>query len=245
MGGPLALVGGDEFHLGNEPQDRLLAAAAAGGTAYVLPTAAARSRPDLASAHARRWFAGLGLEVRELPVLTRSDARSERLAELAAGGHFFYLVGGDPGLVVRVLADTPVWRAIAAAWASGAALAGSSAGAMALCRWTLIRAGWPVHDARRYRDALGVVPGTALLPHFETFGRRWVPSARAAMPAPDVCLLGVDERTAAVWESSRWRCYGAGGVTVIRDGSQARFASGGELTGIPAPLFEGSEQPGS
>ncbi|HEY3107190.1 MAG TPA: hypothetical protein VGL23_00455, partial [Chloroflexota bacterium] len=103
MTGPLALVGGAEFQPGNEPTDRALLAAAGEGPAYVLPTAAARQRPDLAVATARAWFASLGRQVEELPVLTRSDALAARLAGLARQGRFFYLVGGDPGLVAQML----------------------------------------------------------------------------------------------------------------------------------------------
>ena len=36
--GPIALVGGDEFHPGNEPIDRFLANERAGGPAFVLAT---------------------------------------------------------------------------------------------------------------------------------------------------------------------------------------------------------------
>ncbi len=158
MAGPLALVGGDELHPGNEPQDALLASAAAGGPAYVIATAAARHRPDLAVAHAHDWFARFDLDVVELPARNRTQARSRSTAELAANGRFFYLVGGDPGIVPDVLLGSPVWDAVVSAWRAGAALAGSSAGAMALGAWTLIRGRHPGDRQRRYREALGVVP---------------------------------------------------------------------------------------
>jgi hypothetical protein len=58
--GPLALVGGDELNPGNEPQDEVLVAAANGGPAFVLATAAGRQRPDLAMRNARTWFRGSG-----------------------------------------------------------------------------------------------------------------------------------------------------------------------------------------
>ncbi|HEX2647534.1 MAG TPA: Type 1 glutamine amidotransferase-like domain-containing protein, partial [Candidatus Dormibacteraeota bacterium] len=131
--GLLALVGGDEFSPGNEEQDRMLAAGATRGPAYVVATAAARQSPDEAVAHARAWFAALGLELLDLPVLKRTDANSRELASLARGGGLFYLVGGDPGLVAQVLQESRVWRAMLEAWLDGASLAGSSAGAMALC----------------------------------------------------------------------------------------------------------------
>jgi cyanophycinase len=231
--GPLALVGGDELNPGNEPHDEVLAAAAGDGPAYVLATAAARQRPDLAVANATRWFARFGLEVRELPATKRSDATSATNLELARSGRFFYLVGGDPGLVPKTLAGTPLWAAIVQAWRSGAALAGSSAGAMALGEWTLIRDRFPGDRKRWYREALGVVPNIAVIPHFDTFGSRWVESALVAKPRGDAVLVGVDERSAAIWHDGVWRASGPGGVTVLSNGTVNRFDSGEAIEGMP------------
>jgi cyanophycinase len=228
----LALVGGDELNPGNEPQDEVLAAAANGGPAYVLATAAARGKPEMAVANAVRWFGGLGLEVEELPAIRRRDVTSDANVEAARHGRFFYLVGGDPGLVPATLAATPLWEAIVDAWRGGAALAGSSAGAMALAEWTLIRDRRPGDDERRYREALGIVPGVAVLPHFETFGHRWIDSARRGRD--DVTLLGIDERSAALWQDGSWRALGDGGVTVIRGDERTRFDDA-PIDGLPAP----------
>jgi cyanophycinase len=232
--GTLALVGGDEFHPGNEEQDRVLAAAAGPGPAFVVPTAAARQGPEKAVATATAWFAQLGVSVEELPVLKKSDANSKEVAERARSGGFFYLVGGDPGLVVQVLVGSRVWRAIFEAWRDGAALAGSSAGSMALCSHTLIRAGWPNRFNRRPLDALGVVPNTAVLPHFETFGFRWVESARRELPG--VTLLGIDERTAAVWSGGAWTAMGPGDVTVLNGDESSTFRSGAKISGLAEPV---------
>ena len=232
--GPLALVGGEELRPGNEPQDRLLVDAAGGGPAYVVATAAGRQRPELAVENARGWFGGLGLEIQELPLRTRSQARSAEVAERARAGRFFYLVGGDPGLVPKVLADTPAWRAIVEAWRHGAALAGSSAGAMALGAWTLIRDRTPGDDRRRYREALGVVRRIAVVPHLSTFGERWIPSALDASP-DDAILLGIDERTAAVCIDRSWRVEGPGSVSVITRRTRETFSSGDRIAGLPDP----------
>jgi cyanophycinase len=228
-------VGGDELNPGNEPQDRVLVAAAGGGAAYVLATAAGRQGPEIAVSNAERWFGRLGLRVEELPAVRRSDVRSADVASNARTGRFFYLVGGDPGLVPKTLAGTPVWEAILAAWREGAALAGSSAGAMAFGEWTLIRDRRPGDSRRRYAPALGLVPRVAVLPHFETFGHDWVQSALGSAPAHDVVLLGIDERTAALWEAGSWRALGDGGVTVIARGERNRFESGEQIEGLPAP----------
>jgi len=231
--GVLVLNGGDEFHPGNDEQDRVLASAAGRGPAYVVPTAAARQGPDKAVAHATEWFSQFGLHLHELPVLKRSDANSKEIAETARAGGLFYLVGGDPGWVAEVLKGSVVWAAIFDAWRGGAALAGSSAGAMALCSHTLIRAKWPNHVNRRPVDALGVVAKTAVLPHYDTFGHKWVESAQAA--APDMTLLGVDERSAAVWDGEAWLAAGPGAVTVISGAKVARFASGERISGLRQP----------
>lgn len=235
MAGPLALVGGDELHPGNEPQDELLATAAGNGPAFVVATAAVRHRPELAVAHARGWFARFGLDVLELPARNRTQARSPESVELAVHGRFFYLVGGDPGIVPQVLRDSPVWDSVVSAWRDGAALAGSSAGAMAMGQWTLIRGRFPGDRRREYRDALGLVPLVAVLPHFATFGRDWVTSALAARPSDDVVLLGVDERAAAVWSQGRWIAMGDGGVTVITTFGEQRFSPGEAIDGLPSP----------
>jgi cyanophycinase len=235
--GPLALVGGDELRPGNEPQDRILVEAARGGPAHVIATAAGRQRPDLAVSNARRWFAALGLEVVELPLTKRSQASSGEIAERARGGRFFYLVGGDPGLVPKVLADTLVWAAIVEAWRDGAALAGSSAGAMALGSWTLIRDRMAGDDRRRYRDALGLVSNVAVVPHLSTFGERWIPSALDAAPEGAI-LLGIDERTAAVFVDGGWRVEGPGSVVVITRSDRRTFRTEEAIRGLPRPRGE-------
>jgi cyanophycinase len=234
MLGVLALVGGDEFNPGNEQQDRVLAEAAKPGPAFVVPTAAARQGPDQAVAHATSWFKQFGLRLEELPVLKRTDANSKELAALARTGGFFYLVGGDPGLVAQVLRSSRVWNAVFEAWLEGASLAGSSAGAMALGSHSLIRATWPNRFNRRPAEALGLVPGTAVLPHFETFGHRWVESAERELPG--TTLLGIDERSAAVWTNDGWRAYGPGSVTVIKGGKVTAFPSGSTVSGLPVPV---------
>jgi len=239
--GPLLLNGGDEFKPGNAPQDRELIGGARPGPRYVVATAARRQRPELAVATARAWFARLGVELEDLPVYTRTDAGSAALADRAARAGLVYLTGGDPGLVAQTLAGSRVWAAIAGAWREGAGLAGSSAGAMALCEWTLVMARWPHHTRRRLAPALSVVPGAAVLPHYASMGSRWSVDAR-----PDgLTLLGLDERTAAVWDAGRgWHAAGEGVVTVLAGEREERARDGEPCRGIPTPRAEPEPETG-
>ena len=232
MSGPLILVGGAEFGPGNEPHDRLWAGSAAGRPAFVLATAAVRQDPGRAVRTARRWFSSLGTEVEELRVRGRRDAADQGIVAAARSGGAFYLCGGDPGLVVELLRDTPAWDAIVEAWRRGAALAGSSAGAMALGEWSLIRAGMS-HDRRRFASALDLLPELAVVPHLDEFGERWLPRLRRPTSA---VLLGLDTRTAAVWRPQiGWRVTGRGRVAVIRGGERREIRDGGRPTGIGRP----------
>jgi cyanophycinase len=231
--GPIILVGGTEFMPGNEPHARLFADAVGGGPAYVIATAAVRQAPDRAVATARRWFATLGLGLTELRLRGRREAADAATVGAARAGRGFYLCGGDPGLVVQLLRDTPAWEAIVEAWRGGAALTGSSAGAMALGEWSLIRSGMS-HATRRFAPALGLVPGVAVVPHFEEFGSGWLPSIRRA--GTKAILLGLDTRTAAVWRPrAGWRAEGAGRVIVIDGEERADHAAGDIVRGLPEP----------
>ena len=79
-----------------------------------------------------------------------------------------------------------------------------------------------------------------MIPHFDTFGHRWLPSARpliddAAGSGP-WALLGIDEKTAAIWRDGTWLAEGAGSVTVITPGHEDRFATGASIDGLPDPI---------
>jgi cyanophycinase len=237
--GLLAMVGGDEFHPGNEAHDELLAASARGkGQAYVVATAAARSHPEAAARHAAAWFQRFDLDVVELRAYTRAEAQRQTTAAAASEAAFIYITGGDPGLVASVLRATPVGDALIAAWRNGAVLAGSSAGAMALCEHVLVRQRFPGSTERRPVAGLAVVPSSAVLPHHDTFGARWFPSARAALP--ETILIGIDERTCALWKAGEWRCVGPGGITVYHGAdARDRYRSDDVVSGIPDPFRGG------
>jgi cyanophycinase len=233
MYGPLALVGGDEFHPGNEHQDEILRDACAGRPAYVVATAAQDFASGAVEA-ARRWFAGLGLEVRELRIRTKDDAGSPEIVAAAARAGLVYIAGGDPGWVVEVLRASPVWKAIAAAWRAGAALAGSSAGAMALCEWCLVQTTWPGEVHERSVDALGLVPGCAILPHFDVLGDAWIPWAQEGL-AEEAQVIGIDERTAAVHRDGRWEVFGPGAVTILQGQVRHRHIEGEQIDEMSNP----------
>jgi cyanophycinase len=210
MSGTIALVGGGEWREGCS-FDALLAERA-GGEVLVLPTAAAYERPELAVAWAQRWFAGLGVQARGLMVLSRADAEDEANAEVIRAARFVYLGGGSPLHLRSVLKESACWEALRQAWAGGAVLAGSSAGAMVLTD--------PMVDPRggAFTLGLGLVENLAVIPHFPGWSDHRV-ARTVQLAAEGLVLVGIEERTALIREpDGGWGVAGAGKVEVMVDG---------------------------
>jgi len=249
VAGPLALVGSGEFLPVMAPVDAELLAGRPRRAVY-LPTAAALEGDErfeywieLGRAH----FGSLGVEPVPVPVRSREDAGDPALARLVAGAGLVYLSGGDPHHLAATLRHTAVWAAVLAAWRSGAALAGCSAGAMALS------AGAPPDLApgrrgptgggdgarggatgsgrsERPGEGLGVVSRLAVIPHFDQM-ERLRPGALewfGAWQPLGTTLVGIDEDTALVHDAGTWRVRGRRSVWVIEPGHRSRHGHGDE-----------------
>ncbi len=212
--GPLALVGGEEWTDGCDFDAELLAASGT-GEVLVLPTAAAYEHPEKRVEAAEAWFSGLGASARGVFVLGRADAEDADLAARVAAGRFVYLSGGSAMHLRSVLKGSKVWAALLEAWAAGAVVAGSGAGAMVLSD--------PMVDPRggALTVGLGMVTDLAVIPHFGHENAEKVHRS-IALAAPDIPVVGVPERSALVWgPDGVWRPVGAGPVEVFVAGRPA------------------------
>jgi cyanophycinase len=210
--GPLALIGGGEWSDGCS-FDRGLIDAVGAEEVVVLPTASAYEHPDRLVAQAEQWFDGLGVRVRGLMVLGRPDALDQANVDVVASARFVYLAGTSPMHLRSVLKDSPLWDALVAGWNGGAALAGSSAGAMVLCD--------PMVDQRggAFTLGLGLVNGVAVVPHHDNWSEEKTHRTRQLAPK-GLVVAGVDERTALLRNGDgQWRSEGAGAVNIWRDGA--------------------------
>jgi cyanophycinase-like exopeptidase len=206
--GPLALVGSGEYL----PQMADIEAALLAGrpARYVqLATAAVPDGPSVVE----RWHnlgidqaKRLGVEAIILPVNDRAGADNAAIAEQIAGAGLIYLSGGNPAFLADTLRDTAVWEAIVEAWKVGAALAGCSAGAMAMTSWIpSLR-----HPRQGGTNGLGLLPHLRVIPHFDFFASK-VPDlvTRFLLPHdPAITVLGIDEETALVGGPKEWTVQG-------------------------------------
>jgi cyanophycinase len=232
MVGFMVLEGGAEFGGLMAEVDRRALDLAGGSQAPVriIPTAAAPdSNHQRAGQNGVRWFQQLGAtDVVALPLIDRASAQDKGLAADLAAARLIFLLGGFPRYLAETLAGTYCWNALVEAHASGAVVAGSSAGAMVVCEHYFDP------GRQELRAGLGLLPGCCILPHHNTFGRGWAPHLIAALPG--VTLLGIDEQTGLIDEHAAdgaraWRVYGPGTVTRY-SGGVARAFPAGSLIGL-------------
>jgi cyanophycinase len=234
--GPVALVGSGEYL----PQMADIEARLLAGRPhrYVqLATAAFPEGPavvqrwhDLGRAQARR----LGVEAVVVDVGDRADAEDPERAALIAGAGLIYLSGGNPGYLADTLRDTAVWAAIVVAWRGGAALAGCSAGAMALASWVpSLR-----HPLQGGTVGLGLLPHLRVIPHFDAFAAR-IPDRLTRVLRPDesgTTVIGVDEDTALVGGPQEWTVEGRQSAWRLTPQGRDQWPAGTTVT-IPGPAW--------
>ena len=229
--GPVALVGSGEFLPVMEPVDAELLRGRPPRAAF-LPTAAALEG-DARVAYwldlGRRHYEGMGVEPVPVPVRTRADADSPELAGLLRDVGLVYLSGGDPHHLSETLRGTRVWAAIVEAWHGGAALAGCSAGAMALSAGApSLRGERAVADGEP--NGLGLVAGMAVIPHFDRMAR-WDGALErfAAWHPGGTVMVGIDEETALVGDGASWKVAGEKAVWVFGGTGRTPYRAGEDL----------------
>lgn len=212
------MVGGGEWTEGCTFDADLLQASG-GNDVLVLPTAAAYERPERVVASAAEWFARFGAAVEGLMVTSRADAEDDGAAAIVRGARFVYLSSGSPLHLRSVLKGSKVFQSLREAWADGAVVAGSSAGAMVLTD--------PMVDPRggALTVGLGLVDMLTVVPHFgdrheDAHGEKL---HRSVALAPDgLPVVGIPERTALIRDpDGGWRSSGQGQVAVFVDGARA------------------------
>jgi cyanophycinase len=211
--GYLLLEGGAEFG-GRMRDPDLKAIELAGGFGApirIIPTAAAPdNNHQRAGDNGIRWFQSLGAaDVASLPLIDRASANDEGLARALREAKLIYLLGGFTGYLGETLKDSAAWGAVLEAYAMGAVVAGSSAGAMVMCG--------SYYDPRRGQvvEGLNLVPNSIVMPHYNTFGKSW---ASRLLEIDGVTLIGIDEETGMIDDGAgTWTVHGGGSVTLYRN----------------------------
>ncbi|GAC1682911.1 MAG: hypothetical protein PVS2B1_01590 [Candidatus Dormibacteraceae bacterium] len=226
----LALAGSGEFLPSMTEVDRELLRLAPGNRVAILPTAAGLEDPGVWARMGVEHFERLGARAIHVPLHRREDASDPLILDQLAASDLFYFSGGRPDHLVDSIVGSAAWALISGRTAAGAAIAGCSAGAMALGGWTVRVAVQPWG----WQPGLGLLPGWAFLPHFDRAppGRAGVIEELIDALPPVENLMGIDEDTVLLWDGESWSVRGPGRVVDVRRDQVYRAPS---RLPLPAP----------
>jgi len=223
VNGTVALVGAGEYLQGMLPVDKKLLERINGTPkVVVLPTASApdgEGVPERWASMGVEHFAQLDVTAEPVMLLNRKDAENADISAQIADANFIYFSGGKPRFLLETLQGTRSWQSILDVFAAGGIIAGCSAGAMVL--------GGEVFDFPqiwRTIPALGVVPGIAIIPHFDELPSLMIGAITRGRHKSTI--VGIDGTTALVGSDHQWTVYGRGGVTVFTKNGKQRYVEG-------------------
>jgi cyanophycinase len=195
--GPVALLSSEQFSARTLDVDRALLERCGPSVGVVLEADpdGATDLARLATAHYRALDA---------------EPRILRPGDDPEGVDVLFLAGGDPARLVPALQDAPLWTAASARRRAGMGLAGTSAGAMALCERCLF-AEEGAEVPTRWGRGLGPLRGVALAVHASSRPEGWVEDVVSTAP---VDVVAMDDGTAVLLEPGRGPIlFGEGAVT--------------------------------
>jgi cyanophycinase len=176
--------------------------------------------------------------VQILPLFNRADADLPDVAKELSKATGIFMTGGDQNKIVGILHGTAALRAIQTAYARGATIGGTSAGASAMSD-PMIGGGLVGSLARsgmvKLQAGLGLTTTLLVDQHFHQRNRLGR-LLTAVMSYPNMLGIGVDEDTAAmVTDDGKLAVMGRGTVTIVdpRDMHSPNLATAPDKSPIP------------
>ncbi|MGZ4591926.1 MAG: cyanophycinase [Actinomycetes bacterium] len=236
--GTLCVIGGAEDRVGERVVlgEFVRLAGGAGARIAVVATASALG-PEILEAY-DDVFRSLGA-AETVPVRphTRAEADDPALGELLDDVDGIFMTGGNQLILAGVVASTRLGVAMQAAYARGAVVGGTSAGASAVSEHMVAfgdEGDTPRQGQAGLAAGLGLLRGVVVDQHFDQrtrYGRLLSLVARS----PSLLGVGVDEDTAAVIRGERVLDVVGSGCVFVVDGSQAQ--SDAHIAEHGAPLL--------
>lgn len=227
VAGTLLMIGGAEDKVGNRTILRHFVDRAGGSNARIAIIAAASEIYELAASTYERIFSELGArEVHVLKLYSREQCFDETtLAQMAAATGIF-LTGGNQLKLMSIMGGTPAATRLRRTYRAGCVVAGTSAGASAVCQHMMaygLSGITPRKAMMHFAPGLGLINRLLVDQHFGARGRtgRLV---TALAHNPFLIGVGLDEDTAVEVGPGHQTLtvIGRGSVTII-DGANISY----------------------
>ncbi len=232
--GTIVAIGGGEDKLKEKHVLQKIVQLAGGPKARIglIPTASSVAK-DISAVYTR-VFKELGAaETIVLDIASRGEAAEPRMLADLERATLVFFTGGDQLRLVAMLGGTPVVQSLRRMNASGVPIAGTSAGAGAVCQHMIARgrSGQMVNQRMvSLAPGLGLTNRIVVDQHFSQrhrVGRLFT----AVALNPFLVGVGIDEDTAALLDgTNQLSVWGAGSVTVI-DGGKLSYSDVPEIQG--------------
>ena len=217
--GTLLMIGGAEDKVGNRTILRRFVELAGGPQGCIAVLATASEIYELVAHTYERIFTELGAgDVRVLRLYRREDCADEALLAPLAEATGLFLTGGNQLKLMTILGGTPAATRVRRAYRAGCVVAGTSAGASAVCQHMMaygLSGITPRKAMMHFAPGLGLINRLLVDQHFGARGRtgRLV---TALAHNPFLLGVGLDEDTAIeVTPNRMMTVLGRGSVTVI------------------------------
>ncbi len=224
--GTLMMIGGAEDKVGNRTILRRFIELAGGTNSHVAIIATASEIYDIVSQIYERIFLELGAaRVHVLKLYSRELCCNEDMLAPIAESTGIFLTGGNQLKLMTILGGTPAATRIRRAYRAGCVVAGTSAGASAVCQHMLaygMSGITPRKAMMHFAPGLGLINRLLVDQHFGARGRtgRLV---TALAHNPYLLGVGLDEDTAIEVDCNQMMTViGRGSVTVV-DGTDMSY----------------------
>lgn len=223
--GSLVIIGGHEDREGRKTILREVARRVGKGR-LVIMTVASHNREGYFEQY-QKAFGDLGIaDLCEIYLDHRSDASKEEVVRQLDGATGVFFSGGDQLRITSQIGDTPLMDRVQEIFEAGGVIAGTSAGASAMCETMLVKGS--SRESHRIGDlhmaaGLGLIHDVIIDQHFAERGRMGRLLGCVAQN-PRMLGIGIDEDTAIVVDGTEFRVLGTGAVSVV-DGETVTYSN--------------------
>jgi cyanophycinase len=168
---------------------------------------------------------------------TKQSSNNKNWLDSLEHARLIFITGGDQLRFMNIVLNTPIYKAIHAAYENGATIGGTSAGAAVMSRLmitgnqltdTSYSATFPVvHDNNiEIKEGLGLLSSAIIDQHF-VVRSRYNRLLSAIAKYPSLPCIGIDEATAIIVKGNKVKVAGESQVIVLKHPEQVQITSKG------------------
>lgn len=233
--GKLFIIGGGDR--GAELMNALVATAALGPKDYVVVLPMSSEEPDTSYYYFKEDLQPVCTNAIVNFNFTNEKVNDKRWLDSLQNARLIFITGGDQQRFMKIVLHTPVYTAIHKAFANGATIAGTSAGAAVMSEKmitgneltdTVYRATFKkIHDNNiEIQEGLGLLKNAVIDQHF-IVRSRYNRLFSALAKYPNYACIGIDEATAIIVQGNKISVAGESQVVLIQKPADIKITAAG------------------